>query len=178
MPRRRMRGFEPAAALVARDIRKGAESRGFAITRLLTHWAEIVGPELAGRTRPVKVGHGKGFGATLTLLVRGAEAPLIQMQAEEIRARVNACYGFNAVARVALTQTAATGFAEGQASFGPAPKSAAASAALPPDPARLAEAEAVAGRFTDPALAAAMRKLALNILSRRDAKDRKDREAP
>lgn len=179
-PRRRMRGFEPAASLLARDIRKGAESRGFAVTRLLTHWAEIVGPDLARATRPVKVTHGKSFGATLTLLVRGAEAPLIQMQLDSIRDRVNACYGFNAVTRVAITQTAATGFAEGQAQFGPAPARAAIGGArapgaspAPPDPRCLAEAEAIAARFADPALATAMRGLALNLMSRRDASNRK-----
>ena len=36
--RRRMRGFEAAALLVAPDIRRGAEKRGFAVARLLTHW--------------------------------------------------------------------------------------------------------------------------------------------
>lgn len=173
-PRRRMRGFEPAAALLARDIRTGAESRGFAITRLLTNWAEIVGPDLAARTRPVKIGHGKGFGGTLTLLVTGADAPLIQMQAPQIREKVNACYGFNAVARISLTQTAATGFAEGQAQFAHAPRGAGVSgkpAAPSPTPACEAQARAIAARFVDPRLSRAMQGLALNILSRKGPTD-------
>lgn len=169
-PRRRMRGFEAAALLVAPDIRRGAEKRGFAVARLLTHWTEIVGAETAARTRPVKVSHGKGMGATLTLLTTGPQAPLVQMDLPRIRERVNACYGFNAVARIVLTQTAATGFAEGQARFDPAP---AARRRAAPSPERLQQAEALAAQFSDPALAGAMRQLALNTLSRRDANDRK-----
>lgn len=69
-----MRGFEAAASLVANRVRSVGESRGFAVARLLTHWQEVVGPELAAHTRPVKISHGKGFGATLVLLVPGARA--------------------------------------------------------------------------------------------------------
>lgn len=167
-PKRRMRGFEPAAQLVAARVKNVGESRGFAVARLLTHWAEVVGPEIAAYSRPVRISHGKGFGATLTLLVAGARAPLVQMQIEQIRDKVNACYGFNAVARIVLTQTAPIGFAEGQAEFTPAPHRA-----VPPDPARVAQAEGIAEGFDNPALSAAMRQLALNILSRRDINDRK-----
>lgn len=169
-----MRGFEAAASLLANRIRSVGETRGFAVARLLTHWQEVVGPELAAQTRPVKISHGKGFGATLTLLVPGARAPQINMQLEQIRQKVNACYGFNAVARITLTQTAPTGFAategfaEAQAGFaGPRRKPGL------PDPARTARAEQIARDFDDPQLAAAMRQMALNILSRRDTNDRK-----
>lgn len=157
VPRRRMRGFEPAAALVAPEIRKTAEARGFAVARLLTDWPEIVGPDAAAHTRPVKVSHGKGFGATLTLLTDGAHAPLVQMQLPRLRDKVNAVYGFNAIARIVLTQTAAQGFAEGQAQFRPAPPAA----PPPPAPDAVAAADAVAARFDDPRLAESMRRLAL-----------------
>ena len=66
-PRRRMRGFEAAAQLVAHRVKAVGEGRGFAATRLLTHWPEVVGPELAAHTRPVRISHGKSMGATLTL---------------------------------------------------------------------------------------------------------------
>lgn len=168
-PRRRMRGFETAAQLLAQRVRVAGESRGFAVARLLTHWDEVVGPEIAAHARPVKISHGKGFGATLTLLVSGPRAPMIEMQLPRIRDKVNACYGFNAVARIVLTQTAPVGFAEGQTPFAAAPRRTPA----PPDPARLAQAEGIARGFDNPALSAAMRQLALNILSRRDINDRK-----
>ena len=161
-PRRRMRGFEPAAALVAPDLRRAAEKRGFAVARLLTDWPEIVGPETAAHTRPVKVTHGKGMGATLTVLTDGAHAPLVQMQLPRLRERVNAVYGFNAISRIVITQTAAQGFAEGQAQFRPAPPPQ----PLTPAPEVVARAEEVAARFDDPKLADSMRRLALARASR------------
>ena len=35
-------GFSRAAALMQTRIRSASEKRGFAVTRLLTHWAEVV----------------------------------------------------------------------------------------------------------------------------------------
>ena len=60
--RRRMRGFETAAQLLAQRVRVAGESRGFAVARLLTHWDEVVGPEIAAHARPVKV-RGADFSA-------------------------------------------------------------------------------------------------------------------
>ncbi|WP_299361011.1 DUF721 domain-containing protein [uncultured Paracoccus sp.] len=173
VPPRRMRGFEPAALLVAQRVREGAEGRGFAVTRLLTNWSEIVGDELARCTRPVRITHGKGFGGTLTILTTGPLAPLVQMQLPLIRDKVNACYGFNAVSRISITQTAAQGFAEGQAVFDAPRQGPNAASAPAPSPERIAEADRLARDFSDPALSRAMRQLAINILSRRDANDRK-----
>ena len=161
---RRMRGFEPAAGLVQDRIRKAGESRGFAVSRLLTHWAEIVGADTAACTRPVKMGYGReGMGATLTLLTSGPMAPVIEMQKDTIRARVNACYGYNAVSRVMIVQTAASGFAEGQTPFETAPPNAATPA---PDPAVMSAARDHAAGVADDGLRQALEHLARNVLSR------------
>lgn len=160
--RRRRRGFEPAAKLVASPVQRVSEGRGFAVSRLLTHWPEIVGEQLSGVTRPVKISHSRGgFGATLTLLTTGPMAPMVEMQLPQIRDKVNACYGYSAIQRILLTQTAAQGFAEGQARFNSKPK-----APPVPRPADLEKAQAVAGRFDDPSLSAAMQQLALNHADR------------
>lgn len=161
--RRRSRGFQAAATLLADRVQKAAEGRGFAVTRLLTNWAEIAGPQLAPVTRPVRISHARtGFGATLTLLTTGPMAPMVEMQLPWLRDRVNACYGYNAVSRITLTQTAATGFAEGQAAFSHAPRPDRA-----PDPAIVAQARGVGQQFSDPTLAQAMAQLAMNVASRR-----------
>lgn len=95
------------------------------MTRLLTHWEDIVGPGVANICTPVKVSYAqKGFGASLVILTTGAQAQMLEMQLPQIRERVNACYGYNAISRVRITQTAPTGFAEGQAQFGHKPKAA------------------------------------------------------
>ena len=169
-PKRRMRGFEVTAGLLRERIRVAGETRGFAVAKLLTHWAEVVGEEFSKNTRPVKIGYGRdGFGATLTLLTTGAAAPMLMMSRDKIRDRVNACYGYNAIQKIVLTQTAATGFAEGQAQFAPAPKSA-----PQPDPQAREAAARVAGQFDDPTLAEAMAQLALNVEARRNRTIRKD----
>lgn len=168
-PGRRMRGFEPASGLLQQRIRTAGEARGFAVTRLLTQWAEVAGADMARITRPVKVGYGReGMGATLTVLVAPAHAPMVQMELPRLKDRVNAAYGYAAIARISLTQTAATGFAEGQAQF-----LAASKAAPLPDPALLAEARAVAAPLKDDALRTALETLAQNILTRRKATEGK-----
>ena len=38
------RGFEPTWALLGDRVRKAGESRGFAVSRVLTHWPETFYP--------------------------------------------------------------------------------------------------------------------------------------
>lgn len=164
--KRRSSGFQAASHLLQSQIRTLGEQRGFAVTRLLTQWAEIAGADMARITRPVKVGYGReGMGATLTLLTTGAMAPMVEMQKEQLRARVNAVYGYAAISRIILTQTASTGFAEGQAEFTAAPK-----AAKPPAPEILAKAAATAAPIQDMGLRNALETLAKNILHRETTK--------
>lgn len=162
---RRKRGFERTSSLLKARIREAGESRGFAVTRLLTHWEEIAGADVAGMARPVEVSYGRegGFGATLVLLTTGANAPMLEMQKEKIRERVNATYGYAAISRIRITQTAPTGFADGQVQFArPAPRQARA-----PDPETVAQAQASTEGVRDSTLRDALEALAQNVLSRR-----------
>jgi hypothetical protein len=163
-PGRRMRGFERTSNLLTTRIRKVGEARGFAVTRLLTHWDEIAGPDIAAIARPVEVTYGRsgGLGATLVLLTTGAQAPMLEMQKERIREKVNATYGYGAISRVRVTQTAPTGFAEGQAQFTRPAKPAAAR----PDPEIEARAHDTAAGIHDENLRDALEALAQNVLSR------------
>ena len=160
------RGFKSTASLLSSQIRQVGEGRGFAVSRLLTHWAEIVGEDIANQARPVDVSYGKGgFGATLTLLINGAHGPMLEMQSERIRQKVNATYGYNAITRLRFTQTAASGFADEQAGFDPAPKA--------PSPQVTQAARAAAQAADDPALRAAIERLATNVLTQNNReKDR------
>ena len=51
--RRRRRGFEAASSLLAERVQKAAEGRGFAVSRLLTHWPEIAGDKLIERIKEI-----------------------------------------------------------------------------------------------------------------------------
>ena len=157
------RGFSRAATLLQPRIRAASEERGFAVTRLLTHWPEVVGAATAQIATPVNVTYGKGgMGATLTLLTTGAQAPMLEMQKEQIRDKVNACYGYRAIARVRITQTAPTGFAEGRVAFTPAPK-----VRREPDAATTSEAQSLSDNIVNADLRAALAALGANVLSKR-----------
>ncbi|MDV7144683.1 DciA family protein [Tropicimonas sp. TH_r6] len=160
---RRKRGFERTSSLLSQRIRKATETRGFAETRLLTHWAEIVGEETAAVARPVAVSYSKGgFGATLTVLTTGAQGPMLQMQEPRLREKINAVYGYNAIARLRFTQTAPTGFADGQAQFAaaekPKPKR--------PDPASVKQAESLADGVADDGLRRALEALGAEVINK------------
>ncbi|MEO0678249.1 MAG: DUF721 domain-containing protein [Pseudomonadota bacterium] len=157
---RRGKGFRRASNLLEKRIRHAGEARGFAVTRLLTQWADIVGPEMAKTARPVNVSYSKGgFGATLTVLTTASHAPMLQMELPKMREKVNACYGYNAIARIRITQTAPTGFAEGQAQFErptPAPRRA--------DPEAKAQAQGLAQGVENDTLRHALAALGENVM--------------
>lgn len=143
-------------------IKSASETRGFAVTRLLTHWSEIVGEAVAGIATPVNVSYGKGgLGATLTLLTTGAQAPMLEMQKEQIREKVNACYGYKAIARVRLTQTAPVGFHDGRAAFEQKP-----AVAKTPDPKAVETSIDLAKDVQSDALRAALAALGANVISK------------
>ncbi|SFL27965.1 DUF721 domain-containing protein [Shimia haliotis] len=163
MRRATTKGFKRTSTLLRDRIRSAGESRGFAVTRVLTHWAEIVGQDMAGICRPVDVKYGRtGFGATLTVLTTGAQAPMLEMQKEKLRSRVNAAYGYNAITHLRITQTAATGFADGQAQFSHRKTPADA----PKDPNVVREAAEVAAPVGDTELRHALARLAENVLGK------------
>ena len=165
-PKSTTRGFKRTSLLVKDRVQKVSEGRGFAVSKLLTHWAEIVGPETAAMAKPVNVGYGRGaFGATLTLLTTGANAPILQMQVEKLKDRVNACYGYSAIKHIRITQTASTGFAEGKVAFAPAPKPNSE-----PDSVAVERARAAAAPVADEGLRSALEKLGETVISRTKSK--------
>ena len=98
--------FKKASVLLKKNIQKASESRGFAQSRVLTHWSEIVGEEISSVSIPTKVSYKTdGLGATLTILTSGSSGPILEMQKEFIRTKVNAVYGYNAVQKIKITQS-------------------------------------------------------------------------
>ncbi len=163
LPRRRY-GFTRAGVLVEPHIRQAGEQRGFVAHRLLTHWDEIVGADIARLCRPIKVGYARGgIGATLTVIARGAAGPMLQVQLPQIRERVNACYGYSAISQIRVTQTAPGGFAEPATPFGAAPHRPVPAA---PEPQAEAASAGLTHGITDPELRAALQALGAQILSR------------
>ncbi len=163
MRRATTKGFKQTGQLLAGRIRRASESKGFAQTKLLTHWADIAGEDVAAIARPVDVNYGRGgMGATLTLLTTGSHAPMLEMQKERLRDKVNGIYGYNAIARIRITQTAATGFAEGQVDF----KQKSKSEQPVPSPRIQDAAEQAAAPVQDEGLRHALERLGTNIMSK------------
>lgn len=81
-----------------------ARRRGFATASLLADWPEIIGPALARRCQPVRIETGRGRVSVLHLQCSGAFAVELQHAAPQILERINAHFGFRAVARIRLVQ--------------------------------------------------------------------------
>lgn len=98
--------------------RKSFEKHGFSTATLLTDWAAVVGNDLASYSAPERLRWQKGVeaygvveegavgrpGATLLLRVEGARAIEVQMKARQIIDRINAYFGYRAVAELRLVQ--------------------------------------------------------------------------
>jgi hypothetical protein len=84
--------------------------QGFASTELVTRWVDIVGPEIAAHSEPVKLQWRRAADgepaepATLVLRVEGPAAIEIQHLSNVILERVNRFFGWQAVGRLALRQ--------------------------------------------------------------------------
>ncbi len=111
-PRRR-REARPVADLLDGALKPAAKKRGFASTDLFRNWAEIVGPVFATVTQPERLswprrledGGEDGFEpATLTVRCEGSRALLLQHEAPVVVERINAVFGFPAVARLRIVQ--------------------------------------------------------------------------
>ena len=169
------KGFRRVSTMVEAMVRQASKGRGFAIPQILTHWHEAVGADLAAMCRPVAVNYGqRRAGATLTVLAAGAQAPIVEMQKETLRTRVNAVLGYNAIARLRITQTACIGFGEEKAVFA-AKSSPAAPSSDPAAAHRSAQraaqaAKAMARGVKDPQLRDALQLLVRDFYLRQSRK--------
>ncbi len=98
-------------------MRKAFEKYGFSTAALITDWAQIVGQDLALSTRPERLrwpretdgnveanGALRRRGATLLISVDPAVALEVQYRARQILERINAYFGYHAVAELRLVQ--------------------------------------------------------------------------
>jgi hypothetical protein len=100
----------PIADLVGACIADVFARQGFTSVELVTHWEDIVGPEIAGHSEPMKLQWSRQTAqddaepATLVLRVEGPAAIEIQHLAGVIVERVNRFFGWQAVGRIAIRQ--------------------------------------------------------------------------
>jgi hypothetical protein len=96
-------------------MRPAFEKYGFSSASILTDWAALAGPELAAYTLPERLKWPRGKpgeddqdkgrrGATLILRVIGARALEVEHRRPQIIERLNASFGYRAVAEIRVVQ--------------------------------------------------------------------------
>src|SRR5215472_4024594 len=104
------RAAKPLREIAGKLIGGAFARQGFASVELVTRWGDIVGPEIAACSEPVKLNWPRaaeredGEAATLVLRVEGPAAVEIQHLADLICERVNRFLGWRAAWRLALRQ--------------------------------------------------------------------------
>jgi hypothetical protein len=131
--------------------------RGFGEAQLVTHWDAVIGDDLAAKTAPERLSFARGErkGGTLRLRVAPGFAVEAQHLEPVLIERINAFFGYGAVARLAFVQ-------------GPLPTSAVS--APPLRPLAPAEREAIEARVAavpDPELRAALARLGTAVAASR-----------
>jgi hypothetical protein len=125
----------PLSDLVGRCLGGVFAKQGFAGAELVTHWPDIVGPEIAALAEPLKMQWPRSSAqdapepATLVLRAEGPAAIEVQHLSGAIIDRVNQFFGWRAVGRISLRQAPLAG------------KQAAQPARARIDPSRAAEEE-------------------------------------
>ncbi|MSO64445.1 MAG: DUF721 domain-containing protein [Alphaproteobacteria bacterium] len=90
---------------IVHTLTKGAfRQHGFAQHEILTRWATVVGDTLAQHTAPERLQFQRGGGATLTVRCEGSFAPELQHLTPLVIERINAYFGYRAIARLAIVQ--------------------------------------------------------------------------
>jgi hypothetical protein len=137
-------GLRRLPDLLDRLLAAPARQRGLADAALLADWPLIVGHELAGRCQPVRIAR-LGGEPVLHLRASGGAALELQHAALQVIERINAHFGFPAVARLRLIQA--------PAARPPRPRP---TPSRPLSVAAAREIEAAVATTTDPALRAAL----------------------
>ena len=101
------RGHARSAGELVGDVGGAACKKfGFVQASVVSRWSEIVGERYGQVSLPesIRFPAGKKAGGTLTLLVEGAHAPLIQHLGPMIIERVNRFFGYLAIDKVVFRQ--------------------------------------------------------------------------
>lgn len=133
---------------------------------LVQSWEEIVGPRLAGRSRPEKIQWPRRMGdddpfepAVLVIACEGLAALHIQHETTELIGRVNAFLGFSAIGRIRIVQKPV---------LAAQPRQRPKLRALAPE--ETARVERAVGKIEDDGLRASLERLGATVLASKSRK--------
>ena len=156
-PARKRRAAAPLADLVGRCVNEAFSRQGFAAVDIVTHWDDIVGPELAGRSEPMRLywprREDPDSVGTLAVRVEGAYAIELQHLAPIVMERVNRYFGWRCVGRIAIRQ-------------GPVTRRAAPPSLIEPEAAAVEEIAQEFGPFDDASLGRSIARLGALVRGR------------
>jgi hypothetical protein len=103
---KRRGGLRAIGAEIPRIAGAALGKRGFGEAQLVTQWEAVIGPELAAKLSPERIAFPRGERRNGTLRLRVASAFATEAQHLEpvLIERINAFFGYGAVARLAFVQ--------------------------------------------------------------------------
>jgi hypothetical protein len=104
-PKNRLNKMRRLSTMIEPMVAPSANERGFAISRLISHWPDIVG-DTAAWCRPADIQFPRGSrnNGTLKLQIASGRGPQAQAMSAQIIDQVNAAFGYQAVGRITLVQ--------------------------------------------------------------------------
>jgi len=104
-PKNRLNKMRRLSTMIEPMVAPSANERGFAISRLISHWHDIVG-DTAAWCRPADIHFPRGSrnNGTLKLQIAPGRGPQAQAMSAQIIDQVNAAFGYQAVGRITLVQ--------------------------------------------------------------------------
>jgi len=134
--------------MVAPSVRE----RGFVISRLVSNWRQIAG-DMAAWSRPSQLTLSRRGGGTLKVAIASGYGPIALQMKQPIIDRVNAAFGYRAVADLVFVQTLAPQPSQ------PAPPASADAPTLPPLADSIWELDGRLEQVDSPEIRAALRRL-------------------
>ena len=108
LPKNRINKMRRLSTMIEPMIASSARERGFAISRIISHWHDTVG-DLSEWCRPADIHFPRGSrnNGTLKLQIVSGRGPQAQAMTQQIIDAVNASFGYRAIDRITIVQNLA-----------------------------------------------------------------------
>ena len=108
LPKNRLNKMRRLSTMIEPMVAPSARERGFAISRIISHWHNIVG-NLSEWCRPADIHFppGNRNNGTLKLQIVSGRGPQAQAMTQQIIDAVNASFGYRAIDRITIVQSLA-----------------------------------------------------------------------